>query len=93
MAGSRRPRSPHVVEVPVTGKADLPIPGTELTITPATVTLTYRWSSRTISIEISGPRQGRHPGWTTTRLLPADPRPDWLTALVDEHRPDNWPTN
>jgi hypothetical protein len=93
MADSRRTRETRIIEVQVTGKSDLPIPGTDITITPRTVELTFRWPAGATSVEVRGPRRGRTPGWTTARMLPGDPWPDWLTELVDQHRPDGWPTN
>ena len=96
MIHSTRTRETRTIALTITGAPDLLIPGTDLTIAPASVELTYRWPSGATSVEIRGPRRtktGRTTSGTKVHMLPGDPWPAWLVELVDEYRPDNWPTN
>jgi hypothetical protein len=77
---------------------DMAVPYTKMTIAPAQVTITYRWTQQDglyfTSAEVSGPRRlksGRlSEAWVENKYLSLNDRPGWVVDLVDAHAPQDW---
>jgi len=86
------------ITLTVSGAPDMPVTYTKMTIAPARVVFTYRWTKTgglySTSVEVSGPRRLKAGNlsevWAEDKYVSPKDWPAWVAELAATNEPRDW---